>query len=178
MPLQATTKGWVCPDCGRIVRPIRVGHGGLSDVAPESGRVTVDREFYSEGMSLQPGGDGRGPDEWPTMARMDSSRSVMFPRWTFVGVLVSFALILATFLIAGWRPLFGGSGFGLVIELVSCAAGIILALAAIITSVSYLTGHQLGRRNPGVVVAVVGTSVIVGAALLLDIVAASVVASR
>lgn len=112
------------------------------------------------------------------MARMNSSRSPTFPRWTVAGLLVSLGLISATFLIAGWRPLFGGSGFGLVIELVSCAAGIVLALAAITTSAIYLTGHQPGSRNAGVVVAAVGTSVIVGAALLLDAVAASVAATR
>ena len=92
-------------------------------------------------------------------------------RW----VIGSLALIVPTFFISGWRPLFGGSGFGLAIELISCAASIALALLAAATIVGYMRGHRVGLHNRVLVVSVMA---VVAVAILLDILAFGVASLR
>lgn len=90
-------------------------------------------------------------------------------------VLGSLALVMATFFIQRWRPLFGGSGFGLFVELASLVAAVAIGVVVTITSVGYLLGRRIGLQNRAVVV-VLGSVAAIG--IVLDLIAFGVASFR
>lgn len=119
-------------------------------------------------MSTQRGDDddispARGASELPSpMEMFDAQRRLI--AW----VMGALALIAATFLIAEWRPLFDGSGFGLVVELASCAAAIVVALTVTVTNVGYLRRRPWGLENRAVLALV---AAVAGVGCCLDLIA-------
>jgi hypothetical protein len=78
------------------------------------------------------------------------------------------ALIAASFVVARWRPLFSGFEFGLVIELVSCVAAIVLASVVVMNNLPrWRASNRILRARTAVV------TTIVCSAILLDLVAAT-----